>query len=637
MTIQDFFSTVKTNPFEIVKASDMDVGFQSIVDNASFLVRLAVQAEHDFIIGGQVTPIKDSLSVRVSPFIAFNKKTQRLLCKGTETIVELKAAHATKNRRDVLFITEKGWVDFKKENRARWFVARGNAGQTGQENSGFAKVEPLNKRQAFKVALAVISGENNSGTAKYCDEECVKLGEISVKASQTKFGKEDIFAVSALAENEENAGWTNETMRTFSLAPMSKAAMRFFKIHKPDGTLKDGVVGKSNLALSGGDMLTGDDIVIGKKIAVKAGSINPATGAFEYTIPFVGTERLEFTIFESAKIKEVFDVVFNAFAYVWKTFIANDAAVYRYAQGYTDLGIADLNKVFFEALQKEIQERIAAIDKEAKERKEADAAIKTFAEEAIAQEAQERKEADEKETKERKEADAEIKTFTEEAIAQEAQERKEADEKEAKERKEADAEIKTFAEEAITQEAQERKEADEIEATARIAGDKQIKELAEEAISLSVPEGSTLGIYDDEEHKTFLKLDGKSFEPAEYPRFYEYWKEHLAFLGEDNEKKPFLPYVETADYSRLGEVVSFIGTDYHHEFLLCDGGPFSPDVYAEFYEQYWKKHLSHLGKDSIGWPLRPKLKGSIAGSNVYIKALPHVEHEFITPVIKTGK
>lgn len=137
-----------------------------------------------------------------------------------------------------------------------------------------------------------------------------------------------------------------------------------------------------------------------------------------------------------------------------------------------------------------------------------------------------------------------------------------------------------------------------------------------------------------------MKADGSTFEPDKYPEFYEYWKENLAFFGTDETGKPYLPLIEKYDESSLGEIAFFIGSEYHHGFLEANGRPFSPYVYEEFYEKYWKKYYSGLGKDiETGWPLRPKIENTsgIAKTKVYIRVLPQEKNEFTYPFIKTGE
>ncbi|WP_024468671.1 hypothetical protein [Treponema pedis] len=579
MAKREKITTVKINPYEIAKASDMDTGFQSFLENAALITSLVVSAERDFVIGGAIIP-GAGLNVLVKPFIAFCKDTGQLYCKATDTIVEFYKASAVHDRIDVITVSGEGWDVFQKERRAKWYVTKNP--DTGVNNDSLV-FDEFEKRQAQNVELEALQGQENSGTAKNAGIGQVKIAEVYIKASRDLLDEEDIRYVEAPIDGAQNKKWTAEKSRTFYIAPVTIAAQRFFKIHKTDGSLKEGVVGKNNLALSSGDIITSNDIAIGQAIVKKAEKFNNHTGENEPIKPVVGNYKLEFNIFESTKIKNVFDIVVDGLIYIWKVFIESDKAIVKDGKVYTN-----------EQVQKLDDEFTKKLDSETEERKQADEAEKTARKEAIEREVTERKAADEAE--------------------------------------------KTAREQAIEKETTERKTADETEKAAREEGDKRNEQLLHNALRLSVPVGSLACMYDGEKHKTFLKLDGSSFEPAQYPEFYEYWQKHLAFLGTDSSGKPFLPTVETEDYSRLGEMVTFIGEEYHHEFLICNGLPFSPDVYQEFYEAYWKRYFSHLGNDSVtGWPLRPKLESTIENANVYIKVLPNKKNEFVTPFIKTGE
>lgn len=419
---------------------------------------------------------------------------------------------------------------------------------------------------------------------------------MRIKAGREILDNSDIHFVSAMLDGEQNKEWTSEKSSTFYIVPIVQTLQRFFKIHNPDGSLKDNVVNKNNLNLSLGDAITSNDLAIGEKIEKRAEELNAATGQYSPVVPIAGNKKLEFKILESTKIKKVFDIVVDSLIYIWKTFIESDKHVLSLSKKYTDKETTELNQEFTNKLNTEIEER---------------------------------KEADREEARLREEADNAEKQERIEAVKAEAEVREAADTAERQERIEA-----------VKAEKEARKAADNIEREERIEGDRANAELAKKAISLSAPVGSAFLLYDKKKHKTFLKADGNTFEPDKYPEFYEYWKENLAFFGTDETGKPYLPLIEKYDESSLGEIAFFIGSEYHHGFLEANGLPFSPYVYEEFYEKYWKKYYSGLGKDiETGWPLRPKIENTsgIAKTKVYIRVLPQEKNEFTYPFIKAGE
>ena len=528
-------STIKINPYEIGKSDDVDIGFTSILTNMSLLLDAFTQSKRDFIVGGDIKVIPDTLKIKISPYIAFCKETGILYCNMNYTIVDLERSNPIYDRIDVICIGGNGWIDFQKETRAMWYVV------PNPEENGNGMFADVNKRQKQRIDDITLKGKDGEEQARKVELNVIKIAEIKIKASRDALGNEDVYFVSKMTDddNEKNNGWTQEKYRTFYISSISSFLGKYYKIHKKDGDLKNGVIQAQHLALNNGDALTAVKILLGNDIILKSDKSL-----------FQGSDKLYIQITSSNSIKEAFDIVCKLFIKFWDTFIEQDFAVYEASKRYTNTEITSTKNEFNEKLDTEKNERIEADDREKEER--------------------------------------------------------------------------------INDITQERKE--------RIEGDNKNRELAEKAYKLSLPIGSYIEAYQNNEIESFLALDGKSFDKEKYPIFYEYWKKYLSQFDEDDNGNPVLPLIEVEDDSRLGELATFIGTEYHDEILICDGSPFSPDIYHAFYHKYWKKYLSYLGTDDItGWPLRPKLKSLIAGSNVYIKVLPQVKNEWVNPFIKTGE
>ena len=575
-------TTIKINPYEIAKAEDLDIGFRSILHNFSLLLNVFTQADNDFIIGGDISVVPNQLKIKVSPYIAFCKKTSTLYCNSNETIVNLDVSNSIYDRIDVICVGGDGWTEFQTETRAKW-----NTLQNRDEVSPPITAEEMlfgtfKKRQKQNIEVFVVKGVDNDEMAKKVQDTVIKIAEIKVIASRTMLGTEDVHSITAVTDGEKNISWTQELNRTFYIAPMKEAIERYFKIHKKDGDLKNGVVKSHHLSLTGDDALTAMKIQLGGNILRKAGK--EVDGEFQYSTPFANKDaKLQIQIFTHTSVKKTLDLAFDTMLFLWNVFVEQGYSVYYASKQHTDNEITETKEDFYKKLAIEHKERVEAVEKEKTERVE--------------------------------------------AVEKEKTERIEAVEKEKTERIEA-----------VEKEKTERIEAVEKEKDERIRGDAENRKLAQEAYKFALPIGTFTEAYSDDGMDGFLKLDGESFEKDKYPLFYEYWKQHLSEFGTDYNGKPILPFVETKDYSRLGEIATFIGTEYHDEFLICDGSPFSPDVYKVFYEKYWKKYLSHLGTDYItGWPLRPCLKGVIAGTSIYIKVLPQFKNEFVKPFIKTGE
>ena len=579
-------SIIKINPFEIANAEDIDIGFKSLISNLGLMLHLFTQVKNDFIIGGNIEVVPNKLKLKIAPYIAYSAKTKMFYCTAKDTFIDLKASNKMFDRIDVICIGGEGWVEFKKEKRAKWYVASSKGGNDG------IIFDEFNKRQKQKVELFCIEGDVNNEKANSVKDGLIKIAEVKVKASRTLLGKEDVYFVSALLDGDKTETWTNENSRTFYVSPLKDSLNRYFKIHKSDGFLKKGVITADILDLTSGNGLTGAKIGIGGDIVLRAGI--EKTGTFIYKTPFESEEKLEVQIFSQTNIKKTFDIVFEKILHVWSSLIDGAYNIYLTSKKHTDTSLKEERKEIDFQIKLEKKERIKALDKERAERIETIKALDEKQTEALTNEEKERIKADEKERDERVKA-----------IEQEIKDREKTIEKEMIERSQEDAKTKT---------------------------------LIEETKKTCQPVGSIILNYNlNKDIKGYLHLNGESFESEKYPELYAFWLEHLSYLGKDENQKPLLPLIQAFDDSTLGSLTTFIGKEYHDEFLLCDGKPFSPQVYKTFYNTYWKKYLSHLGKDKLtGWPLRPRLESTIKGTNIYIKVLPKILNEGTQFFIRTG-
>jgi len=88
------------------------------------------------------------------------------------------------------------------------------------------------------------------------------------------------------------------------------------------------------------------------------------------------------------------------------------------------------------------------------------------------------------------------------------------------------------------------------------------------------------------------------------------------------EKPKTLKVIQQFD-SPIGEIKTFFEDDYKHGFLEANGLPFSPDVFPEL--TAYVKRVFNTGTEPItGWPLRPKLEGTMQGTKIFIKAVQGV-------------
>jgi hypothetical protein len=134
---------------------------------------------------------------------------------------------------------------------------------------------PTKKR--LKTECVVLPGTEGLETAPDAGDGWLKLAEILVSPGMTEIPEENIRNVTAIYQDEENAGWTNQRSRTFSLGSTLELKTMLALEHTVTGEHREKVIRAGNI-----DFGTGGNQVSAKKMPL-GGNYEAGTDAFAPT------------------------------------------------------------------------------------------------------------------------------------------------------------------------------------------------------------------------------------------------------------------------------------------------------------------------------------------------------------------
>ena len=300
---------------EIVKATDVTHGFDSLVDNVSLLLNLIVERNTDFITGGAVTadPV-ESMNVYIGPITGYSSDAE-LCVADTEKIGPIPFVSAgTQDRIDLLQI--KGvYEEYDEQQRA-----------FNDPSTDVKTYVNVKTKKRLIVSYSVKQGVAGSSQAPATDAGYIKLAEVLIPADSTYVLQDNIRGVTADLPGAENTAWTNEKSRTFNVGLLSENRRLVRTQHNADGTHKGKVIAAANIDLGTGDaqlsgrvMPTGSDFTLGGEtiggstsvfasVAKLAAAINTLTAFFKTgtnKVGFVGDVESSPTYAEEALVNPI--------------------------------------------------------------------------------------------------------------------------------------------------------------------------------------------------------------------------------------------------------------------------------------------------------------------------------------------
>lgn len=253
-------TTTNLQDNEIVKASDLQLGGESGIDNLSFVFRTMTNCENNVILGGKLraNTTGSGLIVKMDPIIGYHQDSDKMFLdhKGqvymdgeTEPAdyVSFMAAES-QDRRDTVEV--KADVITAVEQSRQFY-------DPDTESTSYSQVD-IEKRQVLRVKVK--KGEPGTNVAPETDTGYIKIAEVLIPANASQLSDENIFNVTADIDGMDNSGWTVEKTATVNPGTLQTITDRFRKIHKSDGSLKESVIKAANIILNGAEALKGSGI-----------------------------------------------------------------------------------------------------------------------------------------------------------------------------------------------------------------------------------------------------------------------------------------------------------------------------------------------------------------------------------------
>lgn len=267
--------SAKVQSNEVVKATDINLGFESQIQNVAIAIQGIMEARQDFIIGdknGIVQEYNDGSSMNIKVLPIFG------ICKATGIpFVETEITEPV--------AIEPGW----SVNRIDTIEVRGALTDEVEEQRAFIDFETKQKTlqnvktQKWQKLEINVKQNNNDGnenlTAPATSEGFVKIAEIVIPANAQSISECTIRNISTDVAGEPNEDWTNETSRTYNIGYITDVNARFRTHHNEDGTHRNGVIGKKELNLTGSDSnsVTGKNINLGDSVNLNGTSYATTT------------------------------------------------------------------------------------------------------------------------------------------------------------------------------------------------------------------------------------------------------------------------------------------------------------------------------------------------------------------------
>ena len=246
-------STALIHENEIAKADDFLHGFISLIKNTSFLDRMLVSANADYVIGGEVFPVSSSFGIRVRKLYGNGNGLELPVFLWAVSDVIPLILPIADNRIDTLQV--KSELEEYDEQRRSFFNDELSAGQYF--------VVPTKFR--LKTVFQLKQGIEGQEVAPDADAGWVKLAEICLEPGMVTLPEKNIRNITAIFQNEENKAWTNQKNRTFSLGSALDLKTMLAKEHNIDGTHRDKVIHASNIDFGiGSNQVNATKIPLGK-------------------------------------------------------------------------------------------------------------------------------------------------------------------------------------------------------------------------------------------------------------------------------------------------------------------------------------------------------------------------------------
>ena len=254
------FNTSRVLGNEIVKADDINFGFESLINNISKFAQMLLECDTDFVIGGNVS-VASGTNIKVAPIFGVCSKTKTPFGMTSDSDVISITQDDSHSRVDILE-AQGEWVTYDEQQRA-----------FNDLDNNIVSYQNVDVKERLKVIYRVKMGTNDSVTAPTTDEGWVKIAEIKYTKGKTELSESDILNITSDVSGLENSLWTNEKTKTYNINYISQVNERFRQEHNADGSHKSKVIKASNI-----DFGTLSNQVNAANIAItQSGTVGSAT------------------------------------------------------------------------------------------------------------------------------------------------------------------------------------------------------------------------------------------------------------------------------------------------------------------------------------------------------------------------
>jgi hypothetical protein len=287
---------------EIVKSTDFEHGFGSLIKNLVLMDKMLVSSTADYLIGGKVkADPNNSMNVYIEPLFSNGRQSNLFsYLDHNSDLVPINPA-GINDRIDVVQIRGET-EEYDQQQRAFYDT----------ESGGEIYLDMKTKIRLI-VNITVKQGVEGIGSAPVVDSGWIKLAEILVPANSLAITNDNIRNVTAITQGNENTEWTNERGRTFYLGSWNELKTMIGKEHNTNGTHKEKVIKAGNI-----DFGVGANKVNGLEIPLGEGYIIGNDGPNQET--FTAETSLRDTIRqESITRKNQIDAIYLDYDIIYET------------------------------------------------------------------------------------------------------------------------------------------------------------------------------------------------------------------------------------------------------------------------------------------------------------------------------
>ena len=238
--IQDTtFNTSYVEPNEVIKASDFEFAFRSLINNVSKSTQMMLESNQDFVINGKVLP-SSGMRLKVSPIYGVCKADGLPFGRTEEADMDYAFEGSTSGRVDIIEVRG-DWQTYDEQQRA-----------FNDPDTDTLTYQNVNTKEYMYPKYQIKQGVEGSSVAPTVDSGWVKLAEVVIRAGASSILASDIKNITADVAGMENEDWTTEKDITYNIGYISDVNARFRVQHNADGTHAEDSIDSDSLDIGTG-------------------------------------------------------------------------------------------------------------------------------------------------------------------------------------------------------------------------------------------------------------------------------------------------------------------------------------------------------------------------------------------------